>query len=235
MESNGNELLYKRAHTMEYFFYRQIWHMISLLVLVLVAWHYAAPVLGNGFWLGIRDVTWFWMAIGVPITHQVMVWIVFRLQLGWGTLSRTFGKYDLLVWAVIFLPLLIARIIVLVGLARANSNTLGLSHNIAYPIAIVLMIPAVYTLWSVFRYFGVIRAIGADHFRISYRNMSLVKEGIFKWNSNAMYAFAFFILWSIALFHGSQAALAGALFQHAYIWVHYFCTEKPDMRIIYDK
>ena len=28
-------------------------------------------------------------------------------------------------------------------------------------------------------------------------------------------------------------ALAVALFQHAYIWVHYYCTEKPDMRRIY--
>jgi len=27
--------------------------------------------------------------------------------------------------------------------------------------------------------------------------------------------------------------LAAALFQHAYIWVHYYCTEEPDMQLIY--
>ena len=32
---------------------------------------------------------------------------------------------------------------------------------------------------------------------------------------------------------GSLAALAAALFQHAYIWVHYYCTEAPDMDLIY--
>jgi len=32
---------------------------------------------------------------------------------------------------------------------------------------------------------------------------------------------------------GTLAALAAALFQHACIWVHYYCTEKPDMELIY--
>ena len=48
-----------------------------------------------------------------------------------------------------------------------------------------------------------------------------------------MYTFAFFAFWAIALLAGSIAALAVALFQHAYIWVHWYCTEEPDMRVIY--
>lgn len=183
--------------------------------------------------MGLTELSWFWLAVGVPIVHQVIVWIVFRLQLGWGTFSRVFGDYDLLVWAVLFLPLLIGRVITVGALAYITSDTLALPKIIALPLAFALLIPAIYTLYSVFRYFGIIRAIGADHFRISYREMPLVKKGAFKWSSDAMYAFAFFLLWSIALFRGSQAALSVALFQHAYIWVHYFCTEKPDMDIIY--
>jgi hypothetical protein len=31
----------------------------------------------------------------------------------------------------------------------------------------------------------------------------------------------------------SRAALVVALFSHLYICVHYFCTEKPDMKRIY--
>jgi len=31
----------------------------------------------------------------------------------------------------------------------------------------------------------------------------------------------------------ATAALVLAAFCHAYIWVHYFCTEKPDMKRIY--
>jgi protein-S-isoprenylcysteine O-methyltransferase Ste14 len=58
-------------------------------------------------------------------------------------------------------------------------------------------------------------------------------RGAFAWTSNAMYAIVFLGLWAIALYTGSWAALAAALFQHAYIWVHYYCTEEPDMELIY--
>ena len=48
-----------------------------------------------------------------------------------------------------------------------------------------------------------------------------------------MYSFVFLGLWGIALLTGSWNALVLALFNHAYIWVHMYCTEDPDMRIIY--
>ena len=40
--------------------------------------------------------------------------------------------------------------------------------------------------------------------------------------------------WSI-LMHALLLCLAlvVALFSHAYIWVHYFCTDRPDMKLIY--
>ena len=50
-----------------------------------------------------------------------------------------------------------------------------------------------------------------------------------------MYSFAFLIFWAIALLSGSWAALVAALFQHTYIWVHMYCTEEPDLGIIYDR
>ena len=233
MELNEKQLWYKEARSLKYFLHRQFWHLLTLLILVPVTWSFAAPVMGDNSWLGITDITWFWLAVGVSIIHQVIVWIVFRLQLGWATLSKIFGDSDLFVWALLFLPFLLARVISLIGLACANSSTLVLPNKLAITLALFLIIPAIYTLWSVIRYFGLIRALGADHFRISYRKIPLVKRGIFKWNSNSMYSFAFLILWAIALLLGSQAALSVALFQHVYIWVHYFCTEKPDMEIIY--
>lgn len=174
MKSDKMPVEYKEARTLKYFFHRQIWSLFAVLILVPITWSFAIPVMGEGPWMGITDITWFWFAVGVPIVHQVVVWIVFRGQLGWGFLTKLFGKYDLLVWAIVFLPFLIARVIIILGLARSSSNTLALPQSIA-----------------------------------------------------------FLLLWSIALFQGSQPALIVAIFQHAYIWVHYFCTEKPDMEIIY--
>jgi len=235
MAENEKEIWYDEARSASYFFHRQIWHFIALLILIPVTWAFAAPVLGREIFLGISDTAWFWLSVGLAVFHQIIVWIVFRLQMGWATLSKLFGRADLVNWGVIFLPLVVARPLLLVGLAKASQFSLQLPGIVSISLGIILFVPALYTIWSVFRYFGWVRAMVGDHFRVQFRNMPLVKKGAFKYNQNAMYAFAFFLLWSIALFHHSQAALSVALFQHAYIWVHYYCIEKPDMEIIYSE
>jgi len=233
MSLNKEELWFEKARAMQFFFHRQIWHLLAFVVLVPVTWAFAAPVLGGGAWLGIRATTWFWLGVCATMLHQMIVWIVFRLQLGWATLSKIFGRYDLVVWGIIFLPLLVSRVVFTIGLAKATQGSLILPQFIAIPLGITLLIPGLYTLWSVFKCFGLTRAMVGDHFRIRYRKMPLVDQGMFKFSSNAMYSFAFLLLWAIALIIGSQAALSAALFQHAAIWVHYYCTEAPDMNIIY--
>ena len=74
---------------------------------------------------------------------------------------------------------------------------------------------------------------GGDHFRTRYRAMPLVEQGAFRYSSNAMYTFGLLILWTIALWAQSRTALAMAMFQHAYIWVHLYCTEAPDLKVLY--
>ena len=41
------------------------------------------------------------------------------------------------------------------------------------------------------------------------------------------------MLWVPAFLFQSMAAMVIAAFSHAYIWVHYYATEKPDMKRIY--
>ena len=48
-----------------------------------------------------------------------------------------------------------------------------------------------------------------------------------------MYVFGFLLLWVPGLWWTSAAALLAALFNHFYIWVHYFATELPDIRRMY--
>ncbi len=100
-------------------------------------------------------------------------------------------------------------------------------------LAVILLIPAIYLLYSVIRYFGFTRALGADHFDEKYRMLPLVRRGIFRFTDNGMYTYGFLFLWAIALWYASTAALCAALFNHLYIWVHYFATELPDMKRIY--
>jgi len=198
----------------------------------------AQPRLSGGVWMGLPDHQWLRVMIIVVLVHQIVVALVFRLQLMYGIMTKLFGRHDLFVWGVIFLPLLALRVVSLVGLGMSTRGTLvlallGVPPSAGVVFGLVLLVPAVHTLYSVFRYFGLTRALGADHFRQAYRLMPLENRGMFRYSSNAMYTYAFFALWAIALFTWSWAALIGALFQHAYIWVHWYCTEEPDMRVIY--
>ena len=221
------------AGTLRFLFHRQWLHLVGLMLLVPICWAFAAPALGDGEWLGVSDTEWFWASVVAAIVHQVIVAFIFRAQLGWSILTRLFGKADMIVWGIVFMPLLIARPILILGVAIANAGTADLPRGFELGAGTALMIPAVYAGYSVGRYFGIDRALGGDHFRQRYRDMPMVREGAFAWTSNAMYALVFLGLWGIALLTGSLAALAAALFQHSYIWVHYYCTEAPDMALIY--
>jgi hypothetical protein len=48
-----------------------------------------------------------------------------------------------------------------------------------------------------------------------------------------MYTYGLLALWLPGLLEASAAALVAAALSHVYIWVHYTCTELPDMRRIY--
>ncbi len=216
-----------------YLFTGQIQHLLLLAILVPGLLMLANGGLVGGVWRGIEDRRWLSLVIAVVLAHQVIVAAVFRLQLMYQLLTRLFGRWDLVVWGCVFVPLLVLRLITLVGLGLSSSGTIGLPSVLTVPAALLLLVPAVYTFWSVARWFGMPRALGGDHFRRRYREMPLVEEGAFRFSSNAMYSYGFLVLWAIALLTRSQAALAAALFQHAYIWVHWYCTEEPDMRVLY--
>jgi hypothetical protein len=50
---------------------------------------------------------------------------------------------------------------------------------------------------------------------------------------NGMYVVGLMVLYLPGLLLLSKAAIVAALFNHVYIWVHYYCTERPDMLEIY--
>ena len=197
------------------------------------AWMIAGNHLEDGAWLGITDRSWFIAALGVPVIQQIAVALLWRAQLCYGLLTRLFGDAGFIVWGVIFFPLLILRPLLVVAVGLADTNSLATHGLTLSVIGALFLVPALWTMHSVKKYFGFARALGGDHFFERYRAMPMVREGAFKYSSNAMYSFVFIGLWGIALLLGSQAALAVVLFQHAYIWVHWYCTEQPDGVVLY--
>ena len=184
---------------------------------------------------GISSAAWLWAAVAVAIVHQVWVWLCWRLELHTQWLSRRFGDAGFRIYAGVFAVLGPSRVFLIIALAAANQGTLDVNRAAASGLATLMLIPVLYLFYSVRRYFGFRRALGADHFDRSYRDLPLVREGSFRFTRNGMYTFGFFVVWLPGLYAASQAALLAAAFNHAYIWVHYYVTELPDMRRIYGR
>ena len=213
----------------------QFRHVLLLAALLPGAWAVASPNLGDGAWLGIADHTWFWAAIAVPIVQQVAVVIVWRLQLCHRLVTRILGRASISVWGAFFVPLLVARPLGVLAVGLADQGSLPIPPRLGWISGGMLLLPAVWTMHSVRKYFGLSRALGGDHFYERFRAMPMVRQGAFAYSSNAMYMFAFVGLWGVAMVTRSQAAIAVALFQHAYIWVHWYCTEQPDGVVLYGR
>lgn len=217
-------------------FERQLVHAVCLAVLLAAAvW---AVGLGNALDGALFDVptaVWFALLLADAIVHQVFVWIAWRLELHGKVLTRWFGDTEraFRIYAVLFAVLFGARFVLITLLAIANRGTLDMAPWLGLLLAGIIAVPAAYLFYSVRVYFSFRRAFGIDHFDPDARTWPMVREGLFKYTGNAMYVFGIGALWIPAMALQSEAALIGAAFSHAYIWVHYFTVEKPDMRRIY--
>lgn len=194
--------------------------LTALLALVWVVWNDLAEPHPAVFWTG----------VAVPVVHQVFVWLAWRLELRNGATS---GSIGFRCYVLVFFVLFVGRFVSLAALAWLDRGSLRLPALPQIIFTILLATPAIYAGYSVQRYFGMVRAAGADHFDPRYRDMPLVKQGIFRFTNNGMYLYAFLSFWAIGVGFNSIAAVVVAAFSHAYIWVHFFATEKPDMEFLY--
>lgn len=189
-------------------------------------------ILSGKVW-GISTETWFWLAIAVPVIHQAYVWLVWRLELYLDVFTKRYGlERSFRIYAIGFSILFASRLITIIILAYSNKDTLYINPVFSYALALLIMPPVIYLFYSVKKYFTIERAYGIDHFDKDY-NEPYVKNGIFKYTDNGMYVFGLMILYLPGLLLLSKAAILAALFNHVYIWVHYYFTERPDMREIY--
>ncbi len=216
-------------------FEKQLWHLISLVVLIygVIALIGNFPLDGE-FW-GITTGMWLIYSVGIAIVHQVYVLIVWRLELYYSLISKVFGKAGFTIYAIGFTIMFVPRLLFIIALGISSKNSMTLNPTISYSLAILLSMIVIYLMYSVLRYFGFKRAYGIDHFVRSFSDKPFVKEGIFRFSNNAMYKFGLLISWIPGLLLFSKPALIAALFQHIYIWAHYYCTEAPDMKHIYGK
>ncbi len=215
----------------------QFWHLSALLVLLVVIGIVVTSnpeVLLGSFW-NLSTRFWFWFAIAVPIIHQIYVLLIWRFELYQRTFSKRFGVSKAFrIYSAGFSFLFASRLIVIIFLSLSSKNTLSIDPAISYGLVILITPVVIYLFYSVKKFFTIERAYGIDHFDENY-NEPYVKQGIFKYTDNGMYVFGLMVLYLPGLLLFSKAAILAALFNHAYIWVHYYFTERPDMVEIYGK
>lgn len=208
--------------------------MAAGLVFAAIAWRSVDGSTIDGQALGILTPVWLVTGFAVGIAHQAYVWVMWRGELCWEIVTRSLGKEGgFLFYRIGFFILFGSRFVVAFALAYADFGSWYTPNYLTTIIALLLFLPAGYTFLSIAKYFGFARAAGADHFNREYRTKPFVRKGVFKYIPNAMYTLAMLLFLAIAVAVGSKAALALAAFYYTYIWVHYYCTERPDMDIIY--
>ena len=214
---------------LRFFFRHQIWHLGGTIILFYIGAQLVDLKSNTSTFIGISALGWFMIAMSVPIIHQAYVWICWRSELCWQSISKTIGFKA---YAIIFFILGLSRFSAIV-LCFVDYGSLYKPGILAWVISIIFFIPGIYTMYSVKKYFGFLRAAGADHFDPKYRDMPFEKRGIFKWSPNAMYVFAIGIPFAFAVATGSQSMFVVATYTYISVWLHYFCTEREDFKIIY--
>ena len=215
---------------LRFFFKHQIWHLGGTIILFYIGSQFVDLDNNTNTFFGISALSWFMIAMSIPLVHQAYVWICWRSELCWKSISNSIGFRG---YIILFFILIISRLSVIV-LCFVDYGSLYKPGWFAWILALILFIPGAYTMYSVKKYFGFLRAAGADHFDPKYRDMPFEKRGIFKWFSNAMYAFGIGIPFTFAVATGSQSMFIVAIYTYISIWLHYFCTEKEDFKVIYE-
>lgn len=214
----------------------QQWHVVALIVLLALMYIYAksdVPFLSGSLW-GISTLNWYLLALSIPILHQFYVLIIWRAELHFNSFSKLLGAHGFKLYKIGFAIFMLARIITIVLLAYSSSMTMQMNPTFSYVLSGLLFIPASYLFYSVAKYFGIDRAVGIDHFYSEQaKKEPFVNQGIFKYTANGMYKFGVLALWIPGILLQSKAAISLAFFSHLYIWVHYYFTELPDIKIIY--
>jgi protein-S-isoprenylcysteine O-methyltransferase Ste14 len=219
---------------MRRFFEYQIWHLLAAIIMLLVAREYVQNTSSlNNEIMGFSATFWFWAGLWLAIGHQALVMLVWRAQLHFQWIESRFGPQGFTNYGRAFALFSFLRLFTVLILAFATPGSLTGNSTLLKGGGFLFIALVTWLMYSVMRYFGIDRALGGDHFEDKYRKLGLVKGGIFNYIRNGMYIVGLLVLWIPGLLLASEPALLQGLLGHAFIWAHYFFTEKPDMMRIY--
>lgn len=212
---------------------RQGYHLLSYIAIGVLLYFTAVKLPGHSRLWGLSTSQWIlfsWILAGI---FQMWILLFWRLELYYGRISAWMGRSGFSIFRLGFILLGLGRLLPLIPISLSTAHTMSVSLYVTIPIIVATTPFIIWGLYSVVFYFGINRAFGADHFDPAYRSGTLEKRGIFKYIPNSMYVVVLLVLYHPGLLWQSLPGLITAAAHHAFVWTHYFCTEKPDMGVIY--
>ena len=212
----------------------QGYHLLAFLLLGALL-HYTTQVYPDGprrVW-GLSASQWIWLSWIAAGVFQFWITFFWRMELYGGRISAWMGAAGFPVYRAGYVVFGLLRLFPVVPISIASPATASVPLWVSLPFLIVTIPLSLWGLYGAAVYFGVTRASGADHFDPAYREKNLETRGIYKYTPNVMYAVVLLALYHPGLVWQSAPGLIAAAVHHAFVWVHYFCTEKPDMKEIY--
>ena len=134
----------------------QVWHLIILLAIIFAINLYLISnpaILSGSFW-GIATKSWFWLAIAIPVVHQVYVWLIWRLELYQRIFTQRYGlNRAFRFYAAGFTILFVSRLITIIILAYSSKGTLNVNPVFAYVLTLLITPLVIYLFYSVKKIF----------------------------------------------------------------------------------
>ncbi len=216
-------------------FEKQEWHFVLLALLVVSINAILAffPVYFTGQFWGLHAKTWLWIGVIAAILQQLYVMIIWRTQLETAWITTTLPPLGYIAYYIDYAMMLTARLGAIALAAAANRDVLLIPDQARWITVLAPGIPAAWLVHSIIKYYGFKRLAGADRFETAYRDLSWTRKGIFRLVPNAIYICGPLGLYIPGILLASPASLLLALFNHIYLWIHYYCTELPDIKRIY--
>ena len=212
----------------------QGYHLLAFLLLGgLLYYATAAYPDGNVRVAKLSTSHWLWFSWFFAGLFQFWVAFFWRLELYGNRISSRMGRAGFPLYRASYVVFGLLRFLPFVPIALTSRYTAAVPAWVARPFLVLTIPLSLWGLYGAAAYFGVTRASGADHFDPAYRALSLEKRGMYRYIPNVMYTVVLLALYHPGLVWQSAPALIAAVAHHAFVWVHYFCTEKPDLRTIY--
>ena len=72
-----------------FFFKHQIWHIGGTIILFYIGTQVVNLDDNTNTFIGISALSWFMIAMSIPLIHQVYVWVCWRSELCWQSISKS--------------------------------------------------------------------------------------------------------------------------------------------------